>query len=102
MKKRGAIPEKTVLVVSPKGNSFILKDPKEHGMGAENIQNAINSLGGQPKFNKICTLVATPSNWTRVWDDERMVPYMYKGEEWVSYEDKGMGRRKKGALHVQG
>jgi|ERR1712130_33294 len=88
MKKRGALPEKTVLVVSPKANSFMLKDPKEHGMGAANIQNAMTSLGGQPKFNKICTLVAGPtSNWTRVWDDERKVPYMYKGKEWVSYED---------------
>merc|ERR1712088_1152345 len=62
MKKRGALPEKTVLVVSPKGNSF--------------------------KLNEICNLVAGPSSdWIRVWDGERKVPYMYKGEEWVSYED---------------
>ena len=88
MKKRGALPEKTVLVVSPKGNSFKLKDSEEHGMGAANIQNVVPSVGGQPKFNEICNLVAGPSSdWTRVWDSERKVPYMFKGEEWVSYED---------------
>ena len=69
---------KTVLVVSPKGNSFELKDPKEHGMGAASLQNAVPEIGAQPKFNEICSLMkVSGNNWTRVWDAKRKVLYMF-------------------------
>ena len=87
MKKKGALPEKTVLAVAPKGSGFKLKDPEEHGMGAPSIQNAAPSVGGQPKFNELCNMLKPTSDWSRVWDNERKVPYMYKEEEWISYED---------------
>merc|ERR1712013_240961 len=63
---------KTVLVVSPKGNSFELKDPEEHGMGAASLQNAVPEIGAQPKFNEICSLMkVSGNNWTRVWDAKK-------------------------------
>ena len=70
---------KTVLVVSPKGNSFELKDPEEHGMGAASLQNVVPEIGAQPKFNEICSLMkVSGNNWTRVWDAKRKVLYMFK------------------------
>ena len=70
---------KTVLVVSPKGNSFELKDPEEHGMGAASLQNVVPEIGAQPKFNQICSLMkVSGNNWTRVWDAKRKVLYMFK------------------------
>ena len=59
-----------------------------HGLGAATIPNEVPSIGAQPKFNEICNLLGPSSNWSQEWDDERKVPYMFKGEEWISYENK--------------
>jgi len=87
MKRRKAIPCKTVLVVSPKSSGFKLKSAAENGMGARSIEGAIPTIGDEPKFNEICRMVEPTGEWTRVWDKERKVSYMHKGDEWVSYED---------------
>ena len=87
MKRRKAIPCKTVLVVAPKGCGFKLKNATENGMGARSIRSGIPTIGAEPKFNEICTVVQQTGEWVRVWDEERKVSYMHKGKEWVSYED---------------
>ena len=83
--RRKAIPCKTVLVVSPKGSGFKLENATENGMEAQSIERAAPSIGSEPKFNEICSIVHR--EWARVWDNVRKVPYMYRGDEWASYED---------------
>ena len=88
MMRRGASSCKTILVVSLKGSGFRLKDATEHGMEAQTIERAVPSIGDQPKFNEICSIAQPKGDWVRVWDEERKVPYIHKGDEWVSYEDR--------------
>ena len=88
MKRRKAIPCKTVLVVSPKGSGFKLKSAAANGMGAPSVESAVPLIGDEPKFNEICSIAQPKGDWVRVWDEERKVPYIHKGDEWVSYEDR--------------
>jgi chitinase len=36
-------------------------------------------------FLWICDNLA--NGWTRGWNDEQKVPYVYKGDQWVGYDD---------------
>ena len=102
MKRRKAIPCKTVLVVAPKGCGFTLKNATENGMGSPSIRSAIPTIGAEPKFNEICEIVQPRGEWVRVWDEERKVSYMHKGEEWVSYEDEQSVEAKVNYVNVEG
>ena len=84
---RRAVPCKTILVVTAKGSAFRLKDPAEHGLGAESIEGVAPSIGGDPKFIEYCNLAQPTGEWTREWDEDGRVPYMYKDDQWLSYED---------------
>jgi len=85
---RKAIPCKTVLVVTAKGSAFKLKNSTEHGIGAPSIENAVpSSFGEDPKYNEYCNKMEPKGDWARVWDKDRKVTYMYKGDGWLSYED---------------
>ena len=104
--RRKAIPCKTVLVVSPKGSGFKLKNATENGMEALSVERAVNSsehvpsIGAEPKFNEICTIIHR--EWARVWDKDRQVPYMYRGDEWASYEDEQSVEAKVGYANKEG
>ena len=37
-------------------------------------------------FYEICEKLSQ-EGWQRVWNNEQKVPYAYKGNQWVSYED---------------
>ena len=88
MKERGAVPCKTVLVISPKGSGFKLKNSTENTIGALSVENAVPSIGEEPKFREICKILQQPSGkWVQVFDKDRKVPYMHNGDEWVSFED---------------
>lgn len=36
-------------------------------------------------YYQVCENLA--NGWTRVWNDEQKVPYAYKGDQWVGYDD---------------
>ena len=75
---------KTVLVVSPKGTGFLLKNASDPGYGAESWLDAAPPVGEEPLYSNLCKLT---EGWTREWDGERKVAYMSKDQQWVSYED---------------
>ena len=89
MKKRGAVPCKTVFKIAFKGAEFALKDRIENtedssvpGQGLRTV-----SGGGNPTYHQICK-EAREEGWRQEWDEERRVPYMWRGRRWISYEDR--------------
>merc|ERR1712032_330666 len=87
-------------------SSNIDKNATENGMEARSVERAVNSsehvpsIGAEPKFNEICTIIHR--EWARVWDKDRQVPYMYRGDEWASYEDEQSVEAKVGYANKEG
>jgi len=81
----GGKPDKTVLVISAKGNPFKLANSSQHDI------NAPDEGGWKPQitFTNICQtqLNQTEGNWSVVWDNTRKQSYTYKGNSWITYED---------------
>ena len=92
----GGAPEKTVLVISARGNAFNLTDPAQHDINAPNDRRGV-TRNTQPVFKEVCkwqlvqeepSWAKSPANnWSLVWDDTRKQSYMYSGHVWLSYED---------------
>ncbi|XP_063613152.1 endochitinase-like isoform X2 [Penaeus indicus] len=83
--------DKLVLGVPFYGRSFTLSDPSQHGLHAP-ITGTGNPgpILGDPTvlvYFEICTTLMNDPEWTREWDNEGLVPYMYKGDQWIGYED---------------
>ena len=96
--RRKASPRKTVLVISPKGSGFKLKNVSDTGFEAPSFELDAPSIGDQPKFNEICSL----KGWVKGWDEDRKIPFMYKGDEWASYEDENSVEAKVDYANKQG
>nr|XP_027210091.1 endochitinase-like [Penaeus vannamei] len=83
--------DKLVLGVPFYGRSFTLSDPSLHGLHAP-ITGTGNPgpILGDPTvlvYFEICTNLMNDPEWTREWDNEGLVPYAYKGDQWIGYED---------------
>jgi chitinase len=87
----GVPPEKLVVGIPFYGRSFTLKTPKERAFGAECIGD-----GKSDEFTRengflaygfeICKYIKN-ENWTRMWSKEHQVPYAFKKNQWVGYDD---------------
>ncbi|GAB6032000.1 hypothetical protein CHUAL_010377 [Chamberlinius hualienensis] len=71
------------------GRTYTMDDRRMHYIG-DPSQNA-PKLGpwtgetGQINYNEICAELK--STWTKVWDNNQLVPYAYKDDYWVSYDN---------------
>ncbi|XP_076164931.1 chitinase-3-like protein 1 [Ptiloglossa arizonensis] len=87
---QGASAEKIVLGVPAYGRSFTLVNPVNNGIGAlsSGPGNAgpYTQQGGTLGYNEICSYLSQ-GGWTVVRDQEQRVPYAYKGNQWVGYDD---------------
>lgn len=87
--KLGAPREKLMIGLATYGRTFTLDNPKEFDIGSASVG------GGKPgKFTKepgilafyeICDLLR--ENATLIWDMEQLVPFAYKGDQWVGFDD---------------
>lgn len=81
------------------GRTFMLEDPKEHGVHAP----AVSRGDGGPMLHKKGVYsyeeswLALKNGATRVWDETCAAPYFYKDNFWCTYEDEESARVK--ALH---
>ncbi|XP_042877193.1 endochitinase-like isoform X1 [Penaeus japonicus] len=83
--------DKLVLGVPFYGRSFTLADPSQHTLHAP-ITGSGNPgpIIGDPTvlvYFEICTNLKNDPEWKREWDNEGLVPYTYKGDQWIGYED---------------
>lgn len=95
---KGADPRKIVMGMPLYGQSFTLTDPTKNGL------NAKASGGGQAgqytraqgflAYYEICDRIKD-GQWTIVKDESgAMGPYAYRGNQWVSFDDKETLRKK--------
>jgi chitinase len=73
------------------GKSFTLSNPSSNGINA--YTNGPGLAGsfypdkeGFLGYNEICTNIIN-NGWAREWQSVQKVPYAYKGDQWVGYDD---------------
>lgn len=87
---RGLSPEKLVLGMGVYGRTFTLSNQANNRVGAP-VSNAghqgpYTMEAGMMGYNEICEKILQ-GGWTEVWDEKQQVPYMYKGDQWVGYDN---------------
>lgn len=81
--------EKLIVGVPLYGRSFTLNDPQNNGINAPASAGQAGQFvpeGGFLGYNEICFDLSR-NGWTRDWDDTQKVPFAYKGNQWVGYDD---------------
>ncbi|XP_014675453.1 PREDICTED: acidic mammalian chitinase-like [Priapulus caudatus] len=85
----GCPKEKLIIGLAAYGRSFTLQNPSMHVIGdpAKSGGTAGKYTGeyGYMAYYEVCIMLN--SGGTRVWNDEHKVPYAYKGDQWVGYDD---------------
>ncbi|CAH0550889.1 unnamed protein product [Brassicogethes aeneus] len=88
--QRGAAPEKLVLGMGVYGRTFTLTSTSNTGLGAPIVstgkQGPYTQERGMLGYNEICEL-EKQGGWTEVWDNEQKVPYAFKGDQWIGYDN---------------
>ncbi|XP_037913621.1 probable chitinase 10 [Hermetia illucens] len=96
--EKGAPSRKIVMGMPLYGQSFSLADPKVNGLNAPapgpGQAGEYTRAAGFLAYYEICDRIKS-GGWTVVQDEYgRMGPYAYKGNQWVSFDDKETIRRK--------
>ena len=104
----GATKSKLILGMASYGRSFTLASTTQNGLGApangagnalpvnNNIfnnfiifipfsLNKYTASAGMASYYEVCTLLK--NGWTRVYNTEQQVPYVYNGNQWIGYDD---------------
>jgi len=94
----GADPSKIIMGIPMYGQSFTLANPKENGLNAKargpGQAGEFTRQGGFLAYYEICKRIQD-GGWTVVQDSESaMGPYAYKGDQWTSFDDVSIVRRK--------
>ncbi|XP_044265663.1 chitinase-3-like protein 1 [Tribolium madens] len=88
--ERGADPQKLVLGLGVYGRSFTLANASNNKLGAPIVAGGdagkYTGERGMMGYNEIVE-AQLAGGWTTVWDDEQKTPYMYKGTQWVGYDN---------------
>ncbi|SPP74859.1 endochitinase [Drosophila guanche] len=86
-KKLGKAPGKLVMSIPLFARSYIRERRKtsvgSRSKGPGPMTPLSNKLGFMT-YNEWCTQAAT---WTQKYDEQAKVPYAYKGDQWISYEN---------------
>lgn len=86
----GAPAEKIVMGMGTYGRSFTLASAQNHDIGAQTLGGGeagpFTRERGTLGYNEICINIQN-SGWTETWFDEQEVPYAYKGDQWVGFDN---------------
>jgi len=88
---KGADPSKLVLGMPLYGRGYTLNDPSKNGFYDSASQpipaGPYTQQPGTWGYNEVCEKFASDSGWTIVRDPFYQVPYAYKGNLWIGYDD---------------
>ncbi|XP_010787942.1 acidic mammalian chitinase-like [Notothenia coriiceps] len=88
-KSQGAPAEKLIVGFPTYGNTFTLKSPSNHGVGAAiagpGTAGKYTEEAGELAYFEICDFLKGGA--TEVWNKAQDVPYAYKGNQWVGYDN---------------
>ncbi|XP_072379770.1 acidic mammalian chitinase-like [Diabrotica undecimpunctata] len=86
----GADPQKIILGVPMYGRIFTLSDTNNVALGAASsgasTAGPYTQEAGLLAYNEIVEK-QSEGGWTYVWDEEQQVPHIYKGNQWISFDD---------------
>ncbi|GJQ66213.1 hypothetical protein Trydic_g4271 [Trypoxylus dichotomus] len=87
---RGANRTKIVVGAPIYGRTFTLANANVHGVGAPIVSGGTSGSCTQESgilgYNEVCQQLSQ-DGWTKVWDSVSQVPYAYKGNQWISYDN---------------
>ncbi|KAM7053744.1 acidic mammalian chitinase [Molossus nigricans] len=88
-KENGAPAEKLIVGFPTYGHTYILSNPSNHGIGAPTTgpgpAGPYTRQSGFWAYYEICTFLKNGA--TEVWEAAQDVPYAYKGNEWLGYDN---------------
>ncbi|CAK6439200.1 unnamed protein product [Pipistrellus nathusii] len=88
-KDNGAPAEKLIVGFPTYGHTYILSNPSDHGIGAPitgpGPAGPYTRQSGFWAYYEICPFLKNGA--TEVWEAAQEVPYAYKGNEWLGYDD---------------
>ncbi|XP_057595590.1 acidic mammalian chitinase isoform X2 [Hippopotamus amphibius kiboko] len=88
-KNTGAPAEKLLVGFPTYGHNYILSNPSNNGIGAPTSgagpAGPYTRQAGFWAYYEICTFLKDGA--TQAWDTPQEVPYAYKGNEWVGYDN---------------
>jgi len=103
--RQGAPKEKLIIGMPVYGRTFTLVDTTQFDIGAP------ATGGGEPgrytgeagflSYYEICDFLHK-DNTTLVWDNEQQVPFAYRGDQWVGFDDERSLKTKIGWLKKEG
>uniref|UniRef100_A0A8C5BZQ2 chitinase n=1 Tax=Gadus morhua TaxID=8049 RepID=A0A8C5BZQ2_GADMO len=87
-KDNGAPADKLMVGFPTYGNTFTLRNPANHGVGAPTAgagtPGKYTQEAGELAYFEICDFL---KGGTEVWNAVQDVPYAYKGNQWVGYDN---------------
>ena len=103
--REGAPLEKLIVGMPVYGRTFTLEDPVKFDIGAKAIGGGkagrYTGEAGFLSYYEICDFLHE-ENTTLVWDNEQQVPFAYRGDQWVGFDDERSLRTKVKWLMTEG
>jgi len=103
--RQGAPLEKLIIGMPVYGRTFQLADPTKFDIGAEALGGGeagrYTGESGFLSYYEICDFLHQP-NTTLVWDNEQQVPFAYRDDQWVGFDDERSLRTKVAWLKTEG
>lgn len=85
---KGCPKEKLIVGIPTNGKTFTLANANNNGLGAPTIgpgnAGAFVAESGFLPYNEICY---NNNSWTHFWVEEQQVPYAFKHNQWVGYDN---------------